>query len=58
MVIDMTDEAFKRAVEIQSERKELEKELALLNNRKEKDLVRHFEICKKLYELGMEFARL
>ena len=54
----MTIEAFKRAAEIQNERKELEKELALLDNRKDKDLVRHFEICKRLYELGMEFARL
>ena len=54
----MTDKAFKRAVEIQDERSKLEKELALLNCRKDEDLVRHFEICKKLYELGMEFAGL
>ena len=54
----MTNEAFKRAIEIQNERKDLEKKLALLDNRKEEDLVKHFDICKKLYELGMEFARL
>lgn len=54
----MTDKAFKRAVKIQNERKELEKELALLDTRKNEDLIRHFEICKRLYDLGMEFARL
>lgn len=54
----MTMEAFERAVEIQNKRKELEKELALLDNRKDEDLVKHFDICNKLYELGMEFARL
>lgn len=58
MVKYMTNETFKRAIEIQNERKDLEKELALLDNRKEEDLVKHFDICKKLYELGMEFARL
>ena len=35
----MTNEAFKRAIEIQDERKELEKKLALFDNRKEEDLV-------------------
>lgn len=54
----MTYEAFKRAIEIQYEREKLEKELALLDNRKEEDLAKHLIICKKLYELGMEFARL
>lgn len=54
----MTNEAFKRSIEIQNERKDLEKELELLDHRKEEDLVKHFDICKKLYELGMEFAML
>lgn len=53
----MTDEAFKRAIEIfYEERKKLEEELASLDKQKDRD--KYLDICRKLYELGKEFASL
>ena len=53
----MTNEEFKRALEIYNEkRKKLEEELTLLD--KQKDRAKYLDICRKLYELGKEFMSL
>lgn len=55
----MTEEAFKRAIEIQMTRKELEKELTSLTNSKDESaIVKRSTICQELYKLGVEFAKL
>jgi ATP-dependent Zn protease len=57
----MTEEAYKRAIKIQEERKELESQLASLVLKKDTSDI-HAKlvatITKKLYELGIEFAKL
>lgn len=54
----MTEAAFRRAKEIQDERKELEEQLILLDPNDKYYMSQHIIICERLYKLGQEFASL
>ena len=54
----MTEEAFRRAKEIQDKRKELEEQLIQLDPNDKSYIIKHLDICERLYKLGQEFANL